>query len=216
MTKIPLAKKLKKKNHLKLAFAQDLLVSELYDNYPKAIIHGGTAIWRCYNGNRFSEDIDVYLPSINKKKLDNFADKLINNGFKKNKLKITDNAVFSKFSYQGSVVRLEAVEKSIKKYKTEKFEMTDGSFMVVNTLSPSQLIKEKVGAYLGRQKIRDLYDIFFLVEYVKDKKTIQKDLNKLLNKFKPPKDKSDLETLIITGAIPQQKDMIQKIKRWVK
>lgn len=151
-----------------------MLVSELYDHYPKAIIHGGTAIWRCYNGNRFSEDIDVYLSSINKEKLDDFADKLTKKGFEKNKLKITDNAVFSKFSYQGSVVRLEAVEKNIKKYKNQKFEMTDGSFMVVNTLSPSQLIKEKVGAYLGRQKIRDLYDIFFLIEYVENKRLFRK------------------------------------------
>jgi predicted nucleotidyltransferase component of viral defense system len=62
MVTLPIDKKLKKKIHKTVALAQDILVLELYDKFPSAVIHGGTAIWRCYGSNRFSEEIDVYLP----------------------------------------------------------------------------------------------------------------------------------------------------------
>ena len=59
---IPLILKLKKSSQKEIAKAQDLIVEEIYKIFDKAIIHGGTSIWRCYNGNRFSEDIDMYIP----------------------------------------------------------------------------------------------------------------------------------------------------------
>jgi len=59
---LPIDKKLKKRTHKIVALAQDILVMELYNSFTNAIIHGGTAIWRCYGSNRFSEDVDVYLP----------------------------------------------------------------------------------------------------------------------------------------------------------
>ncbi|MBM3309818.1 MAG: hypothetical protein FJY77_06125, partial [Candidatus Altiarchaeales archaeon] len=56
MTNIPLALRLKKQAHKKVAEAQDIIVRELYNVFDNAVLHGGTAIWRCYQGNRFSED----------------------------------------------------------------------------------------------------------------------------------------------------------------
>jgi len=54
MVSIPLILKLKKKSEKEIAYAQDIVVGELYKFFPDAVIHGGTAIWRCYQGNRFS------------------------------------------------------------------------------------------------------------------------------------------------------------------
>jgi len=51
---IPLNLKLNKRSEREIAYAQDVIVAELYKFFPEAIIHGGTAIWRCYQGNRFS------------------------------------------------------------------------------------------------------------------------------------------------------------------
>ena len=62
--KIPLALRIKKAQHKEIAEAQDIVVEELYRIFSKAVFHGGTSIWRCYNGNRFSEDIDVYNQKI--------------------------------------------------------------------------------------------------------------------------------------------------------
>jgi len=55
MEKIPLHLKLKRKSHKDIARLQDIVIDVLYKIFPNAILHGGTAIWRCYNGNRFSE-----------------------------------------------------------------------------------------------------------------------------------------------------------------
>lgn len=60
--KIPLNLKLKRKIQKDIAYAQDIIIEELYTFFSTAVLHGGTAIWRCYNGNRFSEDIDFYIP----------------------------------------------------------------------------------------------------------------------------------------------------------
>ena len=42
---------------------QDRFIETVYSFDPSLILHGGTAIWRCYSGNRFSFDIDGYITS---------------------------------------------------------------------------------------------------------------------------------------------------------
>ncbi|MEM1546291.1 MAG: nucleotidyl transferase AbiEii/AbiGii toxin family protein [Candidatus Methanomethylicia archaeon] len=50
---------------------------EIYNSFPEAVIHGGTAIWRCYGSNRFSEDVDVYLPlTVKMVNIENFLNNL--------------------------------------------------------------------------------------------------------------------------------------------
>ncbi len=216
MVKITLSKKIKRKLHREIALAQDFLVEEIYHFFPEAVIHGGTAIWRCYKGNRFSEDVDVYLQSFDKGKIDGFTEKLKERGFSITKFKTTKNAIFSNISYRGTVIRFEAVRKDFKNYSARKFEMIDGSSIIVNTLSPDGLIKEKIDAYLNRKKIRDLYDIFFLLDHVEEKKEVENDLANFLNNFSDPVDEPNLQSIIITGAVPKTKDMINEIKRWAR
>ena len=63
--KIPLILKLKRAQQKEIAKAQDIIVNTLYEVFENAVLHGGTSIWRCYNGNRFSEDVDVYIVKDN-------------------------------------------------------------------------------------------------------------------------------------------------------
>ncbi|TDA31485.1 MAG: hypothetical protein DSO04_03905 [Hadesarchaea archaeon] len=63
MEKIPLYLRMRRERHRKVAVLQDMVVEALYRAFPRAVLHGGTAIWRCYSGNRFSEDLDVHLGS---------------------------------------------------------------------------------------------------------------------------------------------------------
>ena len=158
---IPLNLKLKKKREKEIAYAQDIIVEELYNFFPKAVIHGGTAIWRCYNGNRFSEDIDVY---INKdiKKIDVFFDFLVKRGFKIIKKRIKENSVYSELMYNDISVRFEATFQ-IKNSIFRKYETSESFFINVCTLLPEDLITEKINTYLKRKKIRDLYDVYFLL-----------------------------------------------------
>jgi predicted nucleotidyltransferase component of viral defense system len=89
--KMPLSMRTRKEQHRKIAYAQDAVVEEIYGLFGRAVLHGGTAIWRCYNGKRFSEDLDFYLPkepeTINK-----LFEILEKKGFKILKRKISGNS----------------------------------------------------------------------------------------------------------------------------
>ena len=67
--------KLKKKMHKDIALLQDIFIDILYEIFPDCVLHGGTAVWRCYNGTRFSEDIDVYIKK-DLQKLENRSGKI--------------------------------------------------------------------------------------------------------------------------------------------
>jgi predicted nucleotidyltransferase component of viral defense system len=217
MVTLPIDKKLKKKIHKTIALAQDILVLELYDRFPSTVIHGGTAIWRCYGSNRFSEDIDVYLP-LTLKSIDfqEFLDSLKRKGFIIQKFKRTSNSIFAKFSYSDAIVRFEAVFKNVKNFVTKQFEMIDGTFILVKTLKPEEIIKEKVLAYLKRRKVRDLYDIFFLLRFVEKKEEVGKVLNQLIKNFQKPIDEKELKVLIISGSIPTVEEMVEEVSKWVR
>jgi predicted nucleotidyltransferase component of viral defense system len=210
-------KKFKKRIHKLIALAQDILVIELYDKFPSTIIHGGTAIWRCYGSNRLSEDVDAYFPlALKKENFKRFLDDLKSKGFVVEKFGRKNNSIFAKFSYLNAIVSFEAVFKNIKNFLVRPFEMSDGSSILVNTLTPEDIIKEKVSVYLERRRIRDLYDIFFLLKFVEKRENVKEVLTKLINNFKRPLDKKELKVLIISGSVPSVENMLREVRKWVK
>src|SRR3989338_3986339 len=161
---LPIQLKLKRKIHNDIAYAQDLIVETIYEFFPSAVIHGGTAIWRCYQGNRFSEDIDMYIIK-NPEKINLFFEALKKGGFKIAKKKIWEKSIHSTLELNRTIVRFEAIFKKINGTLKE-YQTAEGNLITIYTLTPEELIKEKVNAYLKRYKVRDLYDIFFLLRYV--------------------------------------------------
>jgi len=217
MVILPIAKKLKKKAHKTIALAQDILVLEIYDKFPSAIIHGEIAIWRCYGNNRFSEDVDVYLPlNLKNANFQEFLEALERKALIVKKFKRTNNSIFAKFSYLEEIVRFEAVFKNVKNCVIKNFEMNDGTFILVKTLRAEDLIKEKVLAYLKRRRVRDLYDIFFLLKFVENKKEVEEPLRRLMKNFQKPIDEKELKTLVISGSIPTVEDMMKEVGKWVR
>jgi len=211
--KIPLILKLKKTKHKEIALAQDILIEELYNFFNDAILHGGTAIWRCYGGNRFSEDIDVYLRK-ELKKINSFFDTLRRKGFSIKKEKISRNSLFSVLEFKKSIIRFEALFKKVKGVLAE-YQTADGNVITVLTLTPETLVIEKINAYLKRRKIRDLYDVFYLLRYVNVEK-VRGKLKEFLKRFKEPLDKEQLKALIISGLVPTVENMVEYIKRKIK
>lgn len=211
--RIPINLKLKRKLHKDVSYAQDIIIQELYDFFPNAVIHGGTAIWRCYNGNRFSEDIDVYI-SRDKERIEKFFQGLAKKGFKIIKKRVKQNSLYSALEFAGVLVRIEAIFKEVKNFILKDYEMAEGPFFNVYTLSAEDLIKEKVDTYIKRKKIRDLYDVFFLLSYVQEKKKIVNFITELIKDFKAADDGSTLKTLIISGPVPDSKKILDYIKRW--
>ena len=212
---IPLIKKLKKRTHRNTAMAQDLMVIEIYNNFPDTVIHGGTAIWRCYSSNRFSEDIDILLPKKykNEKFLNNFLASVKKKGFNVIKFKKTGSSLFGKFSFSGSIVSIEAIFINKKNFLTKEFELVEGNFITVYTLTVEDLIEEKVEAYLKRRKVRDLYDIYYLLKFA-DRDKIKKILKKF--NYNKPLDEKELKVLIYIGSVPKVEDMMEEIKKWAK
>ena len=134
-------------------------------------------------------------------------------GFIVEKRKITENSLFSNLKINRITVRFEALFKDTKGILKE-YENINGNLTTIYTLSPEELVKEKIGAYLNRLKVRDLYDIFFLLRYVINKEAIKEELKKLIKNFKEPVDKTELRVLIIEGLIPDVKEMLDYIKSW--
>jgi predicted nucleotidyltransferase component of viral defense system len=209
---IPLILKLKRINHKKIAEAQDIIVKELYKVFDDAVLHGGTALWRCYNGNRFSEDIDVYIKR-DLKKINQLFDNFQSAGFIIEKKKIGENSIYSDLNFDRTVVKFEAL--FIRKIKgfLKEYVAVDGNLITIYTLTPEELIIEKINTYLKRLKIRDLYDIYFLLRYIKMDEIIRKSLSKLVDNFKKPLDEENLQTIIFEGVVPTSDEMLNRIKR---
>ncbi|MEK6847697.1 MAG: nucleotidyl transferase AbiEii/AbiGii toxin family protein [Nanoarchaeota archaeon] len=212
--KLPLNLRLKKRHHKELAYAQDILMEDIYVFFPNAILHGGTAIWRCYRGNRFSEDIDMYIVKDNQKITD-FFESLEKKGFKIIKKRVKENSLYAEIMISDVPVRFEATFQS-KKSTLKKYETSESFFINVFTLSPNELIIEKINAYLKRLKIRDLYDIFFLLSYIKRESNVVDHLKRLINNFKKPVDESNLAAIIFAGVAPNSGQLLENIRKWVR
>lgn len=211
---IPLNLKLRNKKDREVAFAQDIIVAELYKFFPEAIIHGGTGIWRCYQGNRFSEDVDVYIKR-DENKITEFFKSLEMKGFKIIKKRLKENSLYSGLKFNDIETKFEATFQNKKPF-FKKYETAESFFINVYTLTPEDLIIEKVETYLSRKKIRDLYDIAFLINHVKNKELIKSYLKKLIEKFERPIDEENLANIIIVGAVPSYNQLLIEIGRWVK
>ena len=210
MEKIPLQVRLKREVHRKIAYAQDLMVQEVYSVFDTAILHGGTAIWRVYQGKRFSEDLDFYFSRDNAK-IDLLFERLHKAGFTICKKKVGENSVYSELELDRVFVRLEATFQKIKGVLCD-YELSDGNTIIIYSLTPEQFLVEKVHTYLKRFKVRDLWDIFFLLKYAEDVHKIQ-EISMLLTMYKKPIDEQDLKTILVEGIVPSAQEMIDYIKR---
>jgi predicted nucleotidyltransferase component of viral defense system len=211
---IPLANRIKKEAHRNIASAQDLIIKSLYAVFNDAVLHGGTAIWRCYGGKRFSEDIDVYIPK-DKEKIDALFLEFGKEGFAIEKKKISENSIYSNLRFNRVEVRFEAIFKE-REGTIKDYENVDGTFVSVYTLKEDEFIEEKVNAYLGRRKIRDLYDVFFLIKYVQDKEKIKEKINRLIKEYLEPFDEKDLKVLVLEGLVPTSQKMLEYIKSEIR
>jgi predicted nucleotidyltransferase component of viral defense system len=88
--------------------------------------------------------------------------------------------------------------------------------MNVLTLSAEDLILEKILAYKKRRKVRDIYDIAFLLKFVQDRNKIEKNLKEFIKTFQKPLDEKELSALIISGAVPNIEAMLEEITSWAK
>lgn len=221
MAAVPLAQRLKRRAHRAIALAQDVLVAQAYDSFPDCVLHGGTAIWRCYGGSRFSEDVDTYLPTYSDSGARRFRRGLAAKGMEELKFKASENTVFGKFSFSGASVSFEGALRGPPSVRvTTPYELLGGGYMLVFALPPEALVVEKAAAYTARRKVRDLYDVFFLLSKVEDRRRrrreVARSLASLVSGSRQPVDEAQLKATVLAGAVPSASEMIEGIRRWVK
>lgn len=215
---IPLLNRLRRRSQAEIALLQDEAIELLYGIDGGIVLHGGTAVWRCYGGNRFSEDLDFYCGRPEKIR-DEFPGAASSRGLTVTKLKATENLVFCKLSNGVAEVRAELNFSCKVKPVLGRFERADGASMDVFTLSPGDLAAEKLHAYLDRRFIRDIYDVYHLSAFLGGDAAASKRLAGELKKagsLPKPVDEKNLKALVYSGAIPSFSQMAEALSRRFK
>ncbi len=185
-----------RKPRIDLAYLQDYLIEIIYNKInPNAILYGGTAIWRCYEGNRFSDDIDIYLPADS-------LEELIKNLHRYGLRLVSRNKELKSVITVSNVTTAALLEtkEGTGENTILPYMRVDGSTTVVQVLSPTELMIRKIEAYQGRKYIRDVYDLFVLTRFLdKHDFTVRSKLQSFLNTVKEPIDETVLRSLIYSG-----------------
>ncbi len=209
--RLPLVKILKGRM-LKIAEFQDLIIIELSRRFD-FVLRGDTAIWRIYGGKRLSYDIDIYYNDP--EEISNYFSS--SKVFKVLKSKLTTSKIlYLKFG-DDIVTELEVSPPSYDFKAIEAdFWLVDGGSIVVKTLAPENLLLEKINAFISRRKSRDLYDIYYLLDFCKieEVKPMVKKLLPFLDS--EPKDFRLLSELIILGRSPSFQSIVEKVNRYAK
>ena len=199
---------------LEMARLQDTLVELIYSYVqPDAKMYGGTSIWRCYDGGRFSEDIDIYTGRGFSKKLELWLSK--------GGLQITwrDPEISSNVRISNGVaeVLLEAKVGDAES-KLSQYRKIDGSAITIYTLTPTELLKRKIEAYSSRLYIRDLFDIFVLTNHLdKNDYSVSRPMKEFLKNIEKPVDERILASLVYKGPAKMGfKEIVKYLEGWVR
>ncbi|MHB8371667.1 MAG: nucleotidyl transferase AbiEii/AbiGii toxin family protein [Thermoplasmataceae archaeon] len=198
---------------LELAEMQDLVIDIIYNDIePEALLYGGTAIWRCYGGGRFSEDLDIYMKN---KSIETLISSLPKYGLK---LLWSDDDFPTniRIGNNQSSLLIESKE-GYAENQISQYLRVDGSSITISVFSPTELLVRKIEAYQGRCIIRDIYDIFILSRYLdRNDYTVRSTLISFLKNIKAPVDQGILSSLIYVGISNISfQEMIDYLWRWL-
>ena len=212
---LPIAKQLKKRTQIEMAFLQDEIMDIMYSVSNNLVLHGGTAIWRCYSGKRFSEDLDFYSLDF-PKLLPLLRNTVESHGLIVQKIKDTGNVIFSSISNGNETVKVE-INHAVQITGTQMpYVLADGSTMEVLSLTADQFIEEKISAYSDRKYIRDLYDIYHLVNTNALLDSTKQKLSDFMRSVETPVDAAVLKTIVYMGLPPSLDSMKLAIMRGIR
>ena len=175
------------KEHIEKDYFQDLLLFNIYKQTNLFIFKGGTALYKLYGMQRFSEDLDFSLiknlnaEGIIKRALENIKDSEIK------EIKRLKDSVLIKIAFKGIITKYNTLRIDINQKNPvfEKFDVKNyiSSYVDINpfslrVLSLKEIVAEKIHSIFNRESARDLYDLFFLLKFVEpDKSLIAKKLS---------------------------------------
>ena len=198
---------------LKLSELQDYVIDIIYDRFqPDTLLYGGTAIWSCFGGARFSEDIDMYM---NRESFNSFISSLDRYGLRL----IWQNPEFPtviRLANDQTELLLETKE-GYAESEIRAYSRVDGSTKTISVLSPTELMVRKIEAYLNRTFIRDIYDLFTLTSWLdKTDYVVRTKISEFLKDIPTPVDEEILTSLLYSGSSNLDFiKMVNYIKRWL-
>lgn len=143
----------------------------LNNKTDKFILKGGTALLLCYDLNRFSEDIDLDSSNMNIfKYIDEFCN-IKNFTYRKAKDTKTVQRAFIDYG-ESNKLKIEVSHRNSNISK-ELLVNVNG----ILTYNINELTNLKALAYSGRDKVRDLYDITFIINNYYEKLNEQTKMN---------------------------------------
>lgn len=177
-------KGLTNKEHIEKDYLQDLFLFNLFKKTNRLVFKGGTALYKIYNIQRFSEDLDFnMLENLDAEKIIGQIIKSMKGEFNTRKTK--DSLLF-KIGFSGVLTKYNTlrIDISIKNrvlqgYDVKNYvpEYIDINPFSLKLLKPEEMIAEKIHSLLARKKARDLYDLFFLLRISKfNKKLVNEKL----------------------------------------
>lgn len=222
---------IKEASQLEKAKLEDTVIELLYSRYKDLVLHGGTSIWRCYSGNRFSRDLDFYM-KVSGKTERMLRYRELQEFFKEHGFPTKEKGYNKATDTMHIVVETNAKMKIDVNFNYRKgipveYRKIDDSRIIVLSLSPLELLKEKIAAYKDKlesqerfkqTEIQDLYDMYYLTSIIEkpDRESI-KELNIMVKRIelKPPPNASSLGHLMLAGLPPTTKLMLESIKVWL-
>jgi len=191
-----------------IALLQDIIVLALAEE--RVVLHGGLAVWRVYGGKRFSYDVDLYHedPEAIAARLAEVEEVEVR------KARLTEAGVlYARVAWGRAVVEVEVAPLRKVKSVDGRYWMVDGTAVTVLTLTPEDLLREKIDAYLSRRQARDLYDIYYLLGVARVER-LRKRLQKLLQALdQPPPDMRVLKELVLVGLPPRFETIRREVRR---
>ena len=184
-------KGLENKEYIEKSYFQDLFLFNLYRESNIFVFKGGTALYKIYNLQRFSEDLDFSLIG-EKEEAKEIIKKVVDriDGFSIKEIKEVKESILIKISCRGLITKYNALRIDIslknkiflpidvKNYVSDYLDIPPFSLKVLN---PEEIVSEKIHSMLNRRKARDLYDLFFLLKQFKFNEKITKEKLKLFN-----------------------------------
>ena len=140
-------------------YVMKIFLQQLNDRTDKYVLKGGTALAQCYGLDRLSEDID--LDSTQKIIEPIITQFCADNHYTYRTKKDTETVQRYMVDYDHELDSSLKIEASYRKKEIPADDVTNINGITVYKINP--LCVQKCAAYAGRDKIRDLYDLAFIV-----------------------------------------------------
>lgn len=155
---------------VELDYYQHYILSKLYHKFNTIYFKGGTALQKCYNIKRFSEDLDFNYEKLDIKKIISFIGNTFDSkifDYNETEFGVSFSIRFKGILYAGDKRTMckisfdfregDIYTEPLKKIIRPVYADIDNYFLLA--LSQEEILAEKVRAIMTRYRARDVYDL---------------------------------------------------------